>query len=201
MKIPRRSRCLLLVFVACSVHLFGYSSGPPPAKAPEISVFKAFVQQHTAWAGGCDNAVLDSSALPIAEGFQPYVFSRERVKPPKELISLLLQTASTAEPLEAPGQPFFRVVDHSVIENLLSKTKCTIDDMQQHKCGWLKFKDSFGKACGYWQFSHITFNADQTQALLKYRLSVYHWGEGGWAFLRRRNGLWHLESVSVGYIT
>lgn len=201
MKTSRRSRRLSLVVVAYIVHLSGYASGLPQAKVPESSVFMAFVQQHTAWAGGCDNAVLDSSPLLIAEGFQPYAFSRERVKPPKELVALLPHKASTSEPFGATGQPFFRLVDHAVIENLFTEAKCTIDDMQQHKCGWLKFKDSFGNACGYWQFSHVTFNADQKQALVRYRLGVYHWGEGGWAFLRRRNGLWHLESVSVDYIT
>jgi hypothetical protein len=193
-------RVFRIVAIYC-LNLFAFASGPQSATTSEPTVYRAFIKQHTSWAGGCESAILDSSALPIAEGFQPFVFSREPVKPPKELVALLLQTTSISEPLRASGEPFFRVIDHSTIEDLFSETKCTTGDMQQHKCGWLKFRDDFGNACGYWQFSHVTFNGNQTQALFRYRLSVYHWGEGGWVYLRRRNRRWHVESVGVDYIT
>jgi hypothetical protein len=194
----------LLIATIYFVPLSAYPAGASPSgNGSEAAVYKSFVKQHTAWAGGCDKAVLDSRALPTAEGFQPYTFSRERVKPPKELIALLSEAGSspTSVPLQADGEPFFRIVDHSTIENLFSEEKCTIGDMQQHKCGWLKFKDDFGKACGYWQFSHVTFNAGHTQALVRYALSIFHWGEDGWVYLRWKKGQWRTVSVSVGYIT
>jgi hypothetical protein len=162
--IQRAAKRLLPIVAIYCVPLFAHPPGSP-TDSLEAAVYKSFVKQHTAWAGGCESAVLDSGALPIAEGFQPYTFSRERVKPPKELVALLSQpvSSSASMDLQATGEPFFRVVDHSIIENLFSEEKCTIGDMQQHKCGWLKFKDDFGKACGYWQFSHVTFNPGQTQ--------------------------------------
>jgi hypothetical protein len=200
--IQRAAKRLLPIVAIYCVPLFAHPPGSP-TDSLEAAVYKSFVKQHTAWAGGCESAVLDSGALPIAEGFQPYTFSRERVKPPKELVALLSQPVSSSASmhLQATGEPFFRVVDHSIIENLFSEEKCTIGDMQQHKCGWLKFKDDFGKACGYWQFSHVTFNAGETQALVRYSLSILHWGEGGWVYLRREKGQWRVASISVGYIT
>jgi len=185
------------------VLLLAHPPGGLPTDSSEATVYKSFVKQHTAWAGGCESAVLDSGALTIAEGFQPYTFSRARVKPPKELVGRLSQSVPSlaSTPLQTTGEPFFRVVDHSTIENLFSEEMCAIEDMQQHTCGWLKFKDDFGKACGYWQFSHITFNADRTQALFRYSLSIFHWGEGGWVYLRREKGPWRIASVSVSYIT
>jgi hypothetical protein len=98
-------RLLPIVAIYC-VPLFGHPPGPP-TDSLEAAVYKSFVKQHTAWAGGCESAVLDSGALPIAEGFQPYMFSRERVKPPKELVALLSQRCQAQPPcickrLESP---------------------------------------------------------------------------------------------------
>jgi hypothetical protein len=204
MNIRRRVFLPLFIVAGFSVPISASPAGAlPGGNGSEATVYKSFVKQHTAWAGGCEKAILDSSALPIAEGFQPYTFSQERVKPPKELIALLMQAGSnpTTVPLQAAGEPFFRIVDHSTIENLFSEEKCAVGDMQQHKCGWLKFKDDFGRACGYWQFSHVTFNSGHMQALVRYSLSIFHWGEGGWAYLRWEKGQWRTASVSVSYTT
>ena len=200
--IHRASMRLLLIVAIYCVPLFAHPPGSP-TDSSEAAIYKSFVKQHTTWAGGCESAVLDSDALPIAEGFQQYAFSRERVKPPKELVALLSQSTSSSSfmPLQATGEPFFMVVDHAILENLFSEEKCQMGDMQQHKCGWLKFKDDFGNACGYWQFSHVTFNAGQTQALVRYSLSILRWGEGGWVYFRREKGQWRVASVSVSYTT
>ena len=165
-------RLLPIVAIYC-VPLFAHSPGSP-TDSLEAAVYKSFVKQHTAWAGGCESAVLDSGALPIAEGFQPYAFSRERVKPPKELVALLSQPVSSSASmhLQATGEPFFRVVDHSIIENLFSEEKCTIGDMQQHKCGWLKFSDDLGRLAATGSFP----------TLLSTRARRRHWSDIALAF-------------------
>ena len=60
-------RLLPIVAIYC-VPLFAHPPGSP-TDSSEVAVYKSFVKQHTAWAGGCESAVLDSGALPIAEGF------------------------------------------------------------------------------------------------------------------------------------
>jgi hypothetical protein len=121
-------RFLLIVALSCA-YLLAQAGGVIPsesADSSETTVYKAFVKQHTAWAGGCENAVLDSSVLSIAEGFQPSAFSRERVKPPKDLIAQLSQPALDLRALQATGESFFKVVDHATLQQMFSEGMCTI---------------------------------------------------------------------------
>jgi hypothetical protein len=77
------------------------------------------------------------------------------------------------------------------------RENCSIEDMQQLKCGWLQFKQQYGSSCGHWHFSHVAFDPTHTQALLHYDLHVYHWFENGWALMRMQNGRWKLASTGV----
>ena len=167
----------------------------------EANVYQAFIKEYTAWAGGCPKAVLDLKALVQKPtdtlGFQPKTSS-----PPPDLIAQLISSISNHESLTVDGRPFFVPVEDFILQKIFRwDSNCTPHEMKQHKCGWPKFQDEFGKTCGIWQFSHVTFNSAGNQALFSYGLSNPHWGEGGYAFMELRNEKWTVTSVSISFIS
>jgi hypothetical protein len=202
----RMSLRALSLFGAFAILACSHASNLPLAAAQdqspmntELTVYQAFVQEHCAWAGGCLKAVLDMQPLPAIDVADPHKFFQEP-RPSLELINQYRKAQKSLAPFLAAQNSFFVATAHSGLKDIFPEP-CLLQDAKAHKCGWLRFKDAYGNACGVWQFSHIGFNQDQNEAMFQYQLSIYHWGESGWTFLRLQDGHWKLMSVGVTSVT
>jgi len=167
----------------------------------EARVYRAFVKNHYEdnWKAFCPHAVLVTKPLSAETRDPSRLFSLQPDKPTNELIQQLNKT-NDPQFVSLGNDTFFIPVDNEVI-NAMFRQPCSIEDAQQLRCGWLQFRQQYGAACGAWRFSHVVFNAQQDEALFRYDLGVYHWAEGGWAYMRRRDGQWRLISVGVEFVS
>lgn len=168
----------------------------------ETAVYRAFIknQLEDAFKTSCPHAVLDTTPLEPENKNPTQWFYLEPIKPSKELSERFLVVEHDRHRFITERNSFFIPVDDAVLKTMFSES-CSIKDMQQLKCGWLQFKQLYGSSCGHWHFSHVAFNPEQNQALLRYDLHVYHWFENGWALMQKQNGRWHLTSVGVESIS
>jgi hypothetical protein len=178
----------------------GDKSGGRP-ESIEANVYEAFVHGHTTGLGGCSKAVFVQNALLVQKPRGSFNFQPKTSPPPSDLIQHFLSSTPNSKNLTPDSRAFFVPVGKSTLQDIFRNGNFTLDEMKQHKCGWLRFEDEFGKTCGFWKFSRITFNSAANQALFSYRLSMPHWGEDGYAFVELRNGEWTETSVSIGSIT
>lgn len=164
----------------------------------ETAVYRAFVRNHLEddWKTNCPHAVLDTEPLKPENKNPTQWFYLEPLKPSKELSGRFLIVEQDRHPLIIERNSFFIPVDDAVLKTMFSES-CSIKNMQQLRCGWLQFKQLYGNSCGHWHFSHVAFNPEQNQALLRYDLHVCHWFENGWALMQKQNGRWQLTSVGV----
>lgn len=194
----------LITLTACNEH---HSTIPLVASrqdnsSDEIALYRAFIKNHFEddWKTSCPHAVLDTKPLEPENKNPAQWFYLQPAKPSSELSKRFLETEQDQHPLSIGHSSFFIPVDDAVLKAMFSEN-CSIEDMQQLKCGWLQFKELYGTSCGHWHFSHVAFNSDHTQALLRYDLHVYHWFENGWALMQKQNGQWSVASVGVESIS
>jgi hypothetical protein len=195
------STVLTFLLVSCKAPI-RQDLSPVATPNAEALVYRAFVRDHFEkdWKTSCPHAVLDSSALPIEARDPTQQFYLQPEKPPSELTKHLMNLANDHRAISAGSDPFYIPVDDRVL-SVMFRQPCSVEDMQQLRCGWLQFKQLYGAACGTWRFSHVAFNTQQDEALFRYDLGVYHWAEGGWAYMRRRDGQWKLISVGVEFVS
>jgi hypothetical protein len=125
----------------------------------ETEVYRAFIRNHFEddWKTSCPHAVLDTTPVEPENKNPAQWFNLESVKPSSTLIEQFLTIEQDQHPLTTWRNSFFIPVDDAVLKTMFSES-CSVEDMQQLKCGWLQFKQLYGQSCGHWHFSHIAFN-------------------------------------------